>query len=62
MHALRHLNLTIAFILELAILLAIGHAALTLPLPLALQIITALAAAILMAVLWGRFASPPCTC
>jgi hypothetical protein len=58
MHALRQLNLTIAFILELAILLAVGYAALTLPLPLALQVIAALAAAILMAGLWGLLVSP----
>lgn len=58
MQVLRYLNLAVAFLLELAVLLAAGYRGFTLPVPFVFRIIVGLGAPILMAVLWGLFASP----
>lgn len=58
MQVLRYLNLAVAFLLELAVLLAAGYRGFTLPIAFVFRIIVGLGAPILLAVLWGLFASP----
>jgi hypothetical protein len=57
-NTLRAVTLTMAFLLELAVLAAVGYRGFTLPIPVALRVLAALGAPVLMAILWGLFASP----
>ena len=58
MRPLRYACLAIAFVLELAALLAAGYAGFTLPDAVATRIVVGLGAPLLLAVLWGVFAAP----
>ena len=58
MSSLRYLSLSIAFVLELAVLAATGDAGFTLVHPIVLRVLVGLGAPVLMAVAWGLFAAP----
>lgn len=61
MQVLRYVSLLIAFLLELAVLLAAGYAGFTLPRTLVLRVIVGLGSPVLLAALWGLFAAPRAT-
>jgi Protein of unknown function (DUF2568). len=52
------LNLTVAFLLELAVVAAVGFWGFTLSTTLLLRIVVGIGVSVLMAVLWGLFAAP----
>ena len=58
MNAVHPINLTVAFLLELAVLLAVGYWGFTLSNTAALRIVVGIGAPMLMTVLWGLFAAP----
>lgn len=55
---MRYLSLTVAFLLELAVLVAVGYYAFTLRTSTAVHLIVGIGGPVVMAVLWGVFASP----
>jgi hypothetical protein len=55
---IRTINLGLAFLLELAVLFAVGHWGLTLSQGWPVRSLAGLGGALLMAVLWGVFAAP----
>lgn len=55
---MRSVNLAMAFLLELAVLVAVAHWGFTLPTGRVLRAIVTIGAPVLMAVLWGLFAAP----
>lgn len=55
---IRTINLGVAFLLELAVLLAVGYWGFSLTHGAAVRLLTALGGPLLMAILWGVFAAP----
>lgn len=55
---IRGVNLGVAFLLELAVIFAVGYFGLTLSWGLTVRTLVGVGAPVLMAVLWGVFASP----
>ena len=58
---IRGANLGIAFLLELAVLFAVGYWGFRLSVSLPLRLVAGLATPLLMAVLWGLLAAPKAT-
>lgn len=58
---IRTINLGVAFLLELAVLFAVGHWGLTLSQGWPVRLLAGVGGVLLMAVLWGVFAAPKAT-
>lgn len=59
--AVHQVNLALAFLLELAVLVAVGYWGFTLDAHWAVRVLAGIGAPLLLAVLWGLFASPKAT-